>query len=108
MTTESSPSIHVAGDPTIDYQVPTLPAEGRASVHVAGDPTVDWFLLNPTGAHLQLSYQWDAQATVRIVARVGGAALLTHVLERICVNDGREPDALVSGVVLPHEVVQDP
>ncbi|MHB8574732.1 MAG: AAA family ATPase [Dehalococcoidia bacterium] len=108
MSADSHRSIHVAGDPTVDYHRPVMPRESPTSIHVAGDPTVDWFLLNPTGDHLQISYQWDAQATVRIVARLGGAALLTDVLERICANDGGEPDAVVCGVTLPREVVQDP
>src|SRR5438067_7246214 len=77
-------------------------------VHVAGDPTVDWMLMNPTGSHLQISYQWEAQATVRIIVSRGGAALLTYVLRRLLQGSDGQLMATVHGVELPDDVVLDP
>ncbi|HZU77972.1 MAG TPA: hypothetical protein VFA70_14490, partial [Dehalococcoidia bacterium] len=77
-----------------------------ACVQVAGDPTVDWQLTNPTGERLHFSYQWEAQATVRILPRPGGAALLTSSLRRLMAVHA--PTVQVAGITLPNAVIFDP
>lgn len=83
---------------------------GPYTIHVTGDPTIDWMLVVPeviAPAALQVSYQWDARVPVQIVSQPGGAALLSMLLDAAS-NPACTDQVVVTGPVILENATRDP
>jgi hypothetical protein len=92
-----------------DVVLPPLRAECR--VQIAGDPTVDWVVVVPPGdrnSQLETTYLWGEGTSARLLARAGGAALLTRMLTACAGTDAASGLRVAAGISIAESLLSNP